>query len=420
MARTFRLKRNRKSNKKGGRKPGNRSTVLKKKRTKRLRREKMMRGGDEDRPQKILLIIDPQNDFMDIEMTQKKRVPKYTTTAFDQTGESEGLPVPNAKNDMDKLADFLKKNPTFFDEIHVSLDSHTASHIGHRGFWSPDTDIRPLQTFLVNDNDPNYNIYIGDALGKKIEPEKKAKTYNDSLQLWAYHYILLMQRKTGKPPPCLWAKHCIRGGEGWKVYGPLGEVLGSEKYEDKVFYHEKGTNNLVEMYSIFSSEVKYDDVIKAVTSLGTTESNQTLKTALLHHSQINLIPENKELNVVNSVPNTNTDFNQELADRLYGVNKNNNHIYICGEAKSHCVKTSIEDLLKNISEKNIKLVESGEGLQIHAITDMMSGIPGFEGPTEDAFAAMKVEGVQMVVSTENGFIPAPDPIILPAAETSAP
>jgi nicotinamidase-related amidase len=262
----------------------------------------------------------------------------------------------------------------------------------------------------VIDNDPN--IYIGDALGMIIEPKKIAKPVNANLKLWAYNYISQMQNTT-KPPPCLWAEHCIRGEKGWEVYEPLGLVL-TEQYEDKVFYHEKGTNDLVEMYSIFSSEVKYDQVFDAV-----GHSIETL-VAVKNHPQIKReqVPENKQLNVKNTIPNTNTDFNQKLADQLYGVNKNN-HIYICGEAKSHCVKTSIEDLLHNIIKVQKIELTPGAGLQIYAITNMMSGIPGFEEKTETAFATMKEQGVQMVFYDNNGkeLIPVPaEPPILSVDE----
>jgi nicotinamidase-related amidase len=405
MARTFRLKRNRKSNKKGRRKPGKRSTALKKKRTKRLRREKMMRGGVDDvKSKNILLIIDPQNDFMDIPFTENRRVPKFTTTPFVQTGESKGLPVPNASTDMKKLVNFLTNNPYFFDEIHVSLDSHTATHIGHRGFWEENKEdekdlIRPLQTFYVVEGDSNFSIYVADAFGKKFDPEVSIKTKQPELQQWAYFYILEMQKiraqNEKKPLPCLWAEHCITGRLGWEVYDPLAKALNGKK----VYYHEKGTNDLVEMYSIFSSEVKYQDVFNKL-------DDKTKEYVLKNHGQNNedeKVLDNMVINTVNKTPNKTTDFNQELANRLYGINKNNK-IYVCGEAKSHCVKTSIEDLLNNIAQ-NITLVKDGklgkkDGLEIIAITDMMSAIPGFEPATEVAFAEMAEKGVQMVVSTD--------------------
>ena len=59
----------------------------------------------------ILLIIDPQIDF--------------------HTG---SLAVPHAEEDAKKIVELI--NSGKFDEIHVSLDTHTKNHIGHSGFYN--------------------------------------------------------------------------------------------------------------------------------------------------------------------------------------------------------------------------------------------------------------------------------------------
>ena len=234
-----------------------------------------------NQPKNILLIIDPQNDFTDIPETFSKitYISKDSTNPFDQTSESAGLPVGpatkeqnlyfaedfpedkkepinGAKADLDKLVDFLKINGDKFHEIHVSLDSHTKNHIGHIGFWDiksfenektkkQEIRPRPLQQFYVKpegtDTDEPYKIYvknfgeihdktqlITDEQKKKYEKEfieVIAEPANKELKEWAYRYILKMQdlRKSNesKPVPCLWAEHCIRGENGWKVYKPL-------------------------------------------------------------------------------------------------------------------------------------------------------------------------------------------------------
>jgi hypothetical protein len=55
---------------------------------------------------------------------------------------------------------------------------------------------------------------------------------------------------------------------------------------------------------------------------------------------------------VNLVPNYNTQFNLKLFKQLFGepFATEYNKVYICGEAKTHCVKTTIEDLYNTIQE----------------------------------------------------------------------
>ena len=62
-----------------------------------------------------LLIIDPQNDFMDLP--------------------DSALPVPGAVADMDRLAAFIRRAGKKIDDIHVTLDSHRLIDIAHPTFW---------------------------------------------------------------------------------------------------------------------------------------------------------------------------------------------------------------------------------------------------------------------------------------------
>lgn len=347
-------------------------------------------------PKNILLIIDPQNDFVDIPETFIKRDPPYNDTPFDQKSNSAGLPVPGAKADLDKLAVFLRENGDKFDEIHVSLDSHTKKHIGHIGFWNK-VEVnrvmqpRPLQQFYVKDGQEN-KIFIGDfgvdaAVPQTPEVEVKVKDENEELQEWAYKYVKKMQDDPNKPVPCLWAEHCIKGSDGWKVYEPL--LIELNKLLDKVFYHEKGTNDLVEMYSIFSAENPYEELLEDVSE------KCKKKIAELYPNVIHVgeIPD-KHDNTPNDKENYNTTFNDVLFKKLIGENKNNK-IFVCGEAKSHCVKTSLEDMLKNCGDFEFPKEN------IYVFEDMTSLIPGYEIPTEAAYKKMMIQDGLRVIKSED-------------------
>lgn len=368
------------------------------------RRIKMIVGGAKG--SNILLIIDPQKDFCDIEETSSKQ---KGTLPFNQTSDSAGLPVPGASNDLKRLCDFLKTNPTAFKEIHVSLDSHTKTHIGHIGFWTPDdyqpTEVHalpiPLETFYIDPTTPDFDIFVGDFLGNPKSPPQKAYTYKKELQKVAYAYVYLMQEKRKKDPtlpiPCLWAEHCIIGENGWNLYEPLKTTLEELKGKGiKVNYHEKGTNDLVEMYSIFSAEVTFKDLFDPTNLLKYTNFPKLSLSDLPNEYQLNYmspsVPKpNDNVNTPNTQRNYATIFNRVMFNELMGFN-GENKVFVCGEAKSHCVKTSLQDMIKNckgnITPKNI-----------HLISDMTSIIPGFESPTESAYSTMVKKGLQVTESS---------------------
>ena len=62
-----------------------------------------------------LLVIDPQNDFMDID--------------------GATLPVDGANDDMKRLAAMVDRVGQKLQKIHVTLDSHHLVDIAHPAFW---------------------------------------------------------------------------------------------------------------------------------------------------------------------------------------------------------------------------------------------------------------------------------------------
>ena len=84
----------------------------------------------------MLLIVDPQNDFI--------------------TGT---LTVPNAKEVMSKLADFISKRGVEYDVISVTLDSHPENHcsfIENGGIWP--------KHCILHTNEWGFPQYLDDAI----------------------------------------------------------------------------------------------------------------------------------------------------------------------------------------------------------------------------------------------------------------
>jgi hypothetical protein len=384
----------RRSLKRTGRKivNGKRSKAVRKNGSRR--RIRMIRGGGEGEGEgkNVLLIIDPQRDFMDIIETFKKQ---KGTVPFKQTSESGGLPVPGAVKDMNALITFLDYYPDAFSEIHVSLDSHTDNHIGHINFWTPDskpTDYVspiPLETFYIKDapiegNDAydTHKIYVGTWNGEPKSPEQRAYARLPILQKFAYFYIKKMNIPE-KPKPCLWAKHCISGTDGWRLYFTLEKkLIELQKKGKKVYYHEKGTNDLVEMYSIFSAEVPFEELLND-TGLSVNDLPEEYK------KYVNAtLPKPSETNDKNNeTPNYVTGFNQTLFNKLMEHDK----IFVCGEAKSHCVKTSLEDMVAHCKESQCG--------KIHVLENMTSVVPGYEDPTVVAYKQLSSKGIKIINAT---------------------
>ena len=320
--------------------------------------------------------------------------------------------MPNAKADMDKLVNFLTANAGMFDEIHVSLDSHNKTHIAHLGFWELNEtqkkaikekngivgfklDPQPSSTKDINyantkiqlyDLAPNGILIPGcDDISPKgiISINRKEMIVEKSLLKtlavdYIYKLTALHAKNPSKPLPNTWPDHCIIGTMGWKIYEPLANVLDNVKLKDKVYIHEKGTNDLVEMYSIFKAEVPYIKLSRH------QEIAQYINRVVPRASQ--------KINIPSVNRNYVTDLNKEFITQLRGPG-NINTVYVCGEAKTHCVKTSVEDLVGDDGNNVVMLY--------NVMSDIISP-PVFIDPRKTVFAALQKKGVKFAtIETDN-------------------
>lgn len=332
----------------------------------------------------ILLIIDPQNDFSDAKEGVRGR---------------GNLAVDGATEDYSKIIEFIEKNNNKLDEIHVSLDTHTDRHIGHPRFWSrvdadgklldcDDTD--GLRILSISKDDPENTIYqgysviqkeiVGDELYKILTGGDqtryyKPKDYDDSdvndnysdLCKYVKEYIQFYSSEGNKhgQVPWIWRTHCIEGSEGHKIAKELQECL--DKYSKKVKYHIKGQNNLAEMYSIFSAEMPVSQNImdKLPGALYTGSINMYTDNT----NDVKVFPFDgvDSYDKTKNYVNLDTKRNTKLMDYLLG---DNNRIFVCGEAKTHCVKSSLIDLMEYAREKDIPQE------RIVLLSNMTSPIPG--------------------------------------------
>ena len=292
----------------------------------------------------VLLVIDPQNSFME----ENENVGRLMGSLF----------VPNSNADIQNVINLV--NAGYFHEVHVSLDTHSIRHIAHPGFWTYEdagkwVDATDAQKFNVLKNmyeeDTNKWYVEGtylfdDTVKTKFYPKKTVNDTDGSNKFenlceYVKEYIDTLNEGGGHPA-IIWPYHCLESTNGHKVARELQLCLTRVQDDSvsNVFYHNKGRNNLAEMYSIFSAEVplsmKWLELLHAYAyeKQGIYTSVPDARGSRKYESQSN---------------NICTELNREFLARLFGTN---NTIYVCGEARTHCVKASVMDMIKYVKEKN--------------------------------------------------------------------
>ena len=172
-----------------------------------------------------LLVIDPQNDFVDPE-----------------TGR---LYVAGAEEDMRRLATMLDRMRAEIDEIHVTLDSHHPVHIAHPIFWTgKDGDApEPFTTITLDD------VERGTWTTARPELRQRGLDYVRALDA------------NGRYQLTIWPPHCLIGSTGHAVYPPLFAALTAWERERfaAIDYVMKGSNLYTEHYSAVRADVPDPD-----------------------------------------------------------------------------------------------------------------------------------------------------------------
>jgi nicotinamidase-related amidase len=309
----------------------------------RWRRELGVRTASSDRRRVHLLLVDLQRDFC---------FPEGALFVAGRTGDG-------AIRDNDRLVSFLYRNLESISDITYTLDSHVPHQIFFASFWV-DRHGHPLEPGRVVSSE---QVRSGEA---QPNPEMAWWLCDGNIE-WlrreVLHYCQELERQ-GKYELFLWPLHCLMGGDGHALVGVVQEarlfhswVRGSD-----AFVELKGMNPLTENYSVFSPEV------------------------LTRH-------DGKPL----------AERSQRFLDSMLGVDA----LLIAGQASSHCVKSSLEDLLAEVETRGRGLAE-----RIYVLTDCMSAVtvpdpdlPGtlafdFTDQAEETFERCRRAGMHLVRSTE--------------------
>lgn len=236
------------------------------------------------------------------------------------------LYVKGSEKDIVRAGKFISKNQDIIDQIILTQDMHNVVDISHPVFWEDKHGQPPA---------PFTEISLKKVLGGIWRP----KYHKDK----AIDYIRKLE-KQGEFPHTIWPEHCILGSRGAaivdEIMDPVKEWSRKGKFYEIVV---KGTNPLTEHFGALKANVP-----------------------------ISGYPE--------------TQINTELVDKLMHAH----HIYIAGEAKTHCVANTIKQMI----------LLSGVARKLHIVEDCMSDIPGFEKLSLPIYQKAFKEGATLTLSTQ--------------------
>jgi nicotinamidase-related amidase len=179
----------------------------------------------EDAMNATLLVIDPQNDFCDIE--------------------GAALPVPGANADLQRLSSLIARVPQHLSDIVVTLDSHATVSIERITFWKQ-ADGAPVAPFTeITEQAVREGRYAPREASRRTE-------------VLAYLHAL---EAGGRYRLMVWPVHCVLGTWGHNIHVPLGKQIAAweERNQRSALKVLKGLNPLTEQYSAVRAEVPRPD-----------------------------------------------------------------------------------------------------------------------------------------------------------------
>lgn len=238
------------------------------------------------------------------------------------------LYVPGGAEDMERITQLIQNKSDEIDEIIVTLDSHQVLDIAHPGYWR-DEKGNPPQPFTV-------------ISSQDLENGKWQPIWEDA---WTRTYLTTLEQQ-GEFSHVIWPEHCILGTKGHALDPNLAAAL-TERAKKLGKNHQlvmKGLNPFTEHFGLFEAQVPRPD-------------------------------------------DEATHLNQKLLSMLASYDQ----IWVCGEARSHCVATSVKQILKYAPH----LVA-----QITLLSDCMSDVAGLGHLADPIYQEAENYGAKWARSTD--------------------
>jgi nicotinamidase-related amidase len=237
------------------------------------------------------------------------------------------LYVPGAEKDMERVSEIVDYLASELTQIHVTLDQHHLVDVAHPLFWIDGEPKHPKPFTSISAKDVANRVWVPTV----PEYYDRMLSYTRALEVG------------GKYPLCIWPPHCLIGSTGANVHYLLLESLHLwEMWAKKpVNFVQKGMNIFTEHYSAIKAEVVDPD-------------------------------------------DPTTFKNCKLLNELREADE----ILVAGEALTHCVANTVDDLID-------------EGItNITLLIDGMSPVPGFQVLQENFLSRMKKHNVKIGTTVE--------------------
>ncbi|MDR1349401.1 MAG: cysteine hydrolase [Zoogloeaceae bacterium] len=243
-------------------------------------------------------------------------------------GNMPALPVSGAHADMLRLAALIEQGGAGIAEISVTFDSHQRLDIAHPGFWRQDDGSPPAPFTLIRAAD----VKAGKFRPRRADALSRVMAYLEALEA-ARRYTHMV-----------WPVHCELGSWGHNAHAAVRRAYNQweEASGNSARRILKGQNPWTEQYSAIRAEA----------------------------------PDA-------AAPDTGT--NTALLARL----GNADEILVAGEAGSHCVKATVEDIAAALPAERLTL-----------LVDCMSPVAGFADAQQGFFDDMNRCGARIATSAD--------------------
>jgi len=295
-----------------------------------------MQPAAQDETRVCLLMIDAQNTFC---------IPDFELFVGGRSGIG-------AVEDNVRLCEFIYRNLGVLTAIVPTMDTHTATQIFHPVFWVDAAGKNPPpMTMIAFDEVKDGKWTVNPAIASSI-----AKGDYATLQTFALHYTQRLS-DNGKYPLTIWPYHSMLGGIGHALVSAVEEACFFHNIarSSQTRFEIKGGNPLTENYSVLRPEVM--DNAKG-----------------------------------DAIGQKNTSLIQTLLDF--------DAVIIAGQAKSHCVAWTIDDLLTEIKATDPTLATKVYLLEDCTSPVVVPGVVDFTDQADIAFQRFANAGMQIVKSTD--------------------
>ena len=246
---------------------------------------------------------------------------------------SGSLFVQGADKDMPRVAAMIDRLGKRLDDIIITLDSHHVIDISHPGWFKDSKGNPPAPFTMITLKDLENGVWT---------------TQIPSQFAYTLKYLKTLEQK-GNHVHVIWPEHCLIGSWGNNVHSDVFNAVSKWERNNLAVanYVSKGSSIFTEHYGAIEAECP--------------------------------LPND---------PTTQLNFNL-----IKSLETECDMLLVCGEAFNFCVKTTVNQIIKNFSNQELSK-------KIVLLTDGMSDVPGFEKSSQQFTDQAVAAGIQFSTTVD--------------------